>query len=96
MISSLQVTPEQLQRIAYERNLTKWVVEECPVCDYSIHYLFNGKDREEVQYDAGCTCSDLETLRARYMRSSWEQVADYVNKLSDQEKIKKVKQYWNI
>lgn len=92
----LQVTPEQLQAIAYERRNTRWIAERCPTCDYAINYRFSGEDNNTVEHDPGCTCSDVETFRPRYFKSSWQDVADYINSQKDQEKIKDIKTFWNL
>jgi len=92
----LQVTPEQLQALSYERRITRWISEECPTCDYKIHYKFSGEDNNTVQFDPGCTCSDIETFRPKYVNSSWKEVAEYINGQQDMEKIKQIKEFWNL
>jgi hypothetical protein len=88
-----QITGEQLRQKAIEHKITKWTIEECSVCEYPIHYIF---DTENVSYDGGCNCSDFETYRPKYQRSSWNDVAIYINMQTDPNKIKKIKEFWRL
>jgi len=92
MTNQLEVTAKQLRRIAYERKITRWTADHCPVCDYPYVYLF---DSEGVQHDPGCSCTD-ETARVRWNKSSWEEVADYINKQIDVEQIRLIKKFWYL
>ncbi len=88
------VTEEQLKQIAYQKRITSWTADECPVCEYPIKYVF---DKDGVRHDPGCTCSDQETARAiRYQPSSFKLLADWINSQTDSEKIKKIKQFWSL
>lgn len=90
----LQVTPEQLKKLAYEHKITSWTCDSCAACDYPIRYRFqNGYP--EVEFDPGCKCTD-EVLRQRYQHSSWEEVAAFINMQSDLEKIKEIKKFWKL
>lgn len=91
----LSVTGKQLCEIAYRKKITRWIADKCPVCDYPIIYLF--EDKSHVKFDPGCNCSDLETARAtRYQTSSWDLVALWVNSQTDLEKIRKIKEFWDL
>lgn len=92
----MQVTPEQLVKIAYERKLTSWTADRCADCDYPIKFIFNLLDGD-VKFDPGCTCNDRETIRAiRFESSSWQLVTDYINNQLDLEHIKEIKKFWGI
>lgn len=90
----MNITADELKKIAYERRITSWTANVCPSCDYPIKYKFNGTS-PEVQCDPGCSCSE-ETSRIRYSPSSWEDLAIYINGITDLEHIKKIKEFWNI
>lgn len=91
----LQVTGSQLKAIAYQRRITSWTADSCPVCDYPIRYLFNSEN--DVRHDPGCSCSDMETARAiRFQASSWDLVAAWINQQTDLEKIKQIKTFWGL
>ena len=91
----MKITGEQLKESAYRKRITSWSPFECSVCDYPIRYRFNATD-PEVQHDPGCHCSDIETYREKFNRSSWEQLADYINSVTDIEIIKEIKTFWEI
>lgn len=91
----IQITGDELKKIAYQRRISSWTADTCATCDYPIKYKFNGS-HPEVQHDPGCNCSDQETQRQRYMPSSWEALAIYINGITDIEHEKKVKQFWGL
>lgn len=93
-MTDLNVTPEQLKVIAYERKITSWTAYTCATCDYPIKYRFSS-EHPEVLHDPGCTCSD-ETTRNRYIPSSYEQLALYINSITDLELVKQTKEFWKI
>jgi len=93
-MAELNVTGAQLKQLAYQRRITSWTADECSVCEYPVRYLFQNGD-PEVQHDPGCKCTD-EVLRQRYHRSTWDQVADYINNQTDLEKIKEIKKFWGL
>jgi len=91
----MQITGDQLKQIAYQRKITVWTADRCSVCDYPIKFQFNSEI--DVKYDGGCSCSDIETARPiRFVNSSWQLLADWINQQTDLEKIKEIKQFWNI
>lgn len=90
----LTTTAEQLAQIAYRKRITSWTADTCAVCDYPIKYLF---DQAGVRHDPGCHCSDQETARAiRYQTSSWELLSLWINSQTDLEKLKHIKQFWEL
>ena len=91
--NSLSPLAIQLLNHAIKHNLTKWTVEECAVCEYPIHFMLH---KDHVLFDGGCTCSDLEVIRTRYAKLSYNELADYIEKTTDVEKLKKIKQFWNL
>ncbi len=84
------VTIEHLIKTAKEKHITKWSIEPCAVCDYPIHYLI--RSETEVLFDCGCHCSDVETMRTKYAKSSWQDIADEINKNNNLE----TKKFWNL
>lgn len=91
----MNVTGEQLKKIAYERRITAWTADHCAVCDYPIKFLFNSEI--DVKHDPGCHCSDHETARAiRYQTSSWDLVALWISSKTDLELIKTIKEFWRL
>ncbi len=91
----MNITGDQLKQIAYQRKITSWTADHCATCDYPIKFQFNSET--DVKYDAGCTCSDQETARpVRYITSSWNLVALWINAQTDLDKINEIRKFWGI
>lgn len=86
------ITREQLRAQAKYLILTRWTYSQCPVCDYDMHFRF---DASGVIHDAGCTCADVESIRQKYMPSSYQDVADVYNNLKGEDKDKAIK-FWRL
>jgi hypothetical protein len=87
------MTINDLKVVIQAKKITKWTPEECSVCDYPIHYLI--KDFDNVLFDAGCNCSDIETIRVKYTRSSLKDILDHIERLTGEEKEKALK-FWSV
>lgn len=86
----MEYTPKELHIKAAQLKHSRWVIEECPGCDYKIGYLFSN---ENVTYDPGCRCEGSNNLP---VKSSWETVAAEVNTLLKTDKKEEVIKYWQL
>lgn len=89
----MNLTKEHLIQAAKDKHITKWTIDECSVCDYPIHFLIRSEN--EVLFDGGCNCSDVETLRDKYVKSSWQDIIDTILNLKENELVKAIK-FWNL
>jgi PP-loop superfamily ATP-utilizing enzyme len=92
----MELTEEVLKKAIREKHITRWTPERCPTCDYPIHFMFAAvKEHVDVVHDAGCNCSDVETLRTKYLPSSMKDVLATLNRLEGEDKEKAIK-FWTI
>lgn len=92
-------TPEEFQKRAEEKGLTKWRVHDCLLCGYPCGFLFGKSayrdplDPLEVAYDSGCDCVSYgPSIRL----CKWDSVAKFFNAQENPETIKKMKEFWGF
>lgn len=79
---------EEFKTAAREKDITKWVVNDCSICGYQCAYLIRG---DEVYYDAGCGC----VYYPPHLRS-WQDIADSYNMQKSPEYIKEMDEFWGF
>ena len=62
---------EEFKEQAKKKNITRWVIHECSMCNYPCGFIIRG---DVVFYDNGCSCS-MRPPR----QSSWEEIAEHYN-----------------
>lgn len=63
---------EELKKIFKEKNISKWIIHRCSMCNYPCGYIIN-YEGDEVLYDNGCYCVSYH----KFTQSSWEDVKKF-------------------
>lgn len=79
---------EDFKKSAEKNNITEWRMHDCSLCGYKCGFKFID---EKVFYDNGCYCVMMSPRLC-----SWESVANHYNIQTDEDIIKKYKEFWRF
>jgi hypothetical protein len=84
-------TGTDFQQAAKDRNISRWCIHNCSMCDYPCGYIFC-ENHNLVAYDNGCDC----TKRYFHRPTTWDHVAEQYNKQTHPEVINEMNEYWGF
>ena len=89
-MSKIKKTIEDFKKQAKAKNITRWVIHYCSMCNYPCGFLIGSKQKN-IQYDNGCSCSmNPPNLR------EWQDLADHYNMQTNKKVIKGMNEFWGF
>ena len=83
-------SPEEFQKQAAEKGLTKWAIHDCSLCGYPCGYIFHDG---QVSYDSGCYCV---TYYPNIQPRTWDSVVEIYEMQDNPETIKQMDEFWGF
>lgn len=83
--------PEEFEKAASDRKITKWLTGSCSLCGYRTGYYFN-HDLGLVVFDHGCYCVSPNHISQK----DWSNVAQQYNIQQHPDVIKKYDEFWGF
>lgn len=74
----MKVTAEQVREAVQKSGRTFWPLHSCSICKTPVGYIFNG---DYIGYSSACDCTRYD---AGPRPSSWQDLADTVNRQTDE------------